>query len=168
MATKKNFGFMWERDKVNWGQPGRGGGSSFEGTMVGDRRRHVDFEDQMGIYVLYDRFEQPVQIGQAKKIFKRLRDHRRNHLRNRWASFSWFGFFKVGVNNELIIRDQRDELRRTLTLGDSLNELEAILIQVLEPRLNRRGPNWMDAEEYLQRTPSLDEDEPVDRVEEGE
>jgi len=67
------------------------------------------------------------------------------------------GFFKVGKNHELLIRDQATELRRTLTLEDSLNELEAILIQVLEPRLNRRGPNWIETEEFLQYFPSPEE-----------
>jgi excinuclease UvrABC nuclease subunit len=112
----------------------------------------------MGIYVLYDKFEQPVQIGQSRTIFKRLRQHRRDHLRNRWSLFSWFGFYKVGVNNELLVRDQAAQLRRTLTLEESLSELEAILIQVLEPRLNRRGPNWVDTEEYLQQIANLEEE----------
>jgi hypothetical protein len=44
-------------------------------------------------------------------------------------------------------------------LEDSLNELEAILIQVLEPRLNRRGPNWIEAEEFLQYIPSPEDDD---------
>jgi hypothetical protein len=157
MPTIKNFGFMWERDKVYWGARAPGDRSTLEGVMVHNRKRRVDFSDQMGIYVLYDRFEHPVQIGQSKNILKRLRQHRRDHLRNRWAYFSWFGFFKVGANDELLLRDAGPELKRTLTLGESLNELEAILIQVLEPRLNRRGPNWGDAEEYLQVTSSNNE-----------
>jgi hypothetical protein len=69
MATIKNFGFMWERDKVVWGKPGPGGTSSLEGVMVGNRKRRVQFAEQMGIYVLYDKFEQPVQIGQSKVIY---------------------------------------------------------------------------------------------------
>jgi hypothetical protein len=159
LATIKNFGFMWERDKVYWGARAPGDRATLEGVMVHNRKRKVDFSKQMGIYVLYDRFEHPVQIGQSKNILKRLRQHRRDHLRNRWAYFSWFGFFKVGVNDELLVRDAGVELRRMLTLKESLDELEAILIQVLEPRLNRRGPNWTDAEEYLQTTPESDEPE---------
>jgi hypothetical protein len=150
MPTIKNFGFMWERDKVDWGSRGRGRGSSLIGRRVNNLERVVDFAEQTGIYVLYDRFEQPVQIGQSERFFRRLKDHRRDHLRNRWSYFSWFGFYKVGRRNELLLRDQATELRRLTTLGESLNELEAILIQVLEPRLNRRGPNWNEAEEYLQ------------------
>jgi hypothetical protein len=70
--------------------------------MVGNRKRKVSFLDQMGIYVLYDKFEQPVQIGQSKRIFERLRQHRRDHLRNRWAYFTWFGFFKSLTQNDLM------------------------------------------------------------------
>jgi len=118
--------------------------------MVGKKKRKVDFLGQMGIYVLYDKFEQPIQIGQSESIFDRLSQHRADHLRNRWTYFSWFGFYKVGANNKLILKDQAAQLRRQITLGESLDEIEAVLIQVLEPRLNRRGPNWNDAEEYLQ------------------
>jgi hypothetical protein len=49
MATIKNFGFMWERDKVVWGRPGRGGTSSLEGVMVGNQKRRVQFDEQMGV-----------------------------------------------------------------------------------------------------------------------
>lgn len=159
MPTIKNFGFMWERDKVDWGTQARGARAVLFGRMVKRRRREVDFSEQMGIYVLYDRFEQPVQIGQSKNILKRLRQHRRDHLRNRWSYFSWFGFFQVGADNVLLVKESGPELRRTLTLGESLNELEAILIQVLEPRLNRRGSNWGGTEEYLQLVPDSDDND---------
>lgn len=155
----KNFGFMWEREKVRWGSRGPGGKAVFMGTMVGNKKRQVDFLGQVGIYVLYDRFEQPVQVGQAKNIFSHLRQHRRDHLRNRWVSFTWFGFYKVGAQNTLLVRDQATELRRPISLGNALNEIEAVLIQVLEPRLNRRGSNWNDTEGYLQFVDEADEEE---------
>ena len=159
MATIKNFGFMWEREKVDWGSPGRGRGSSLIGRKVHNKKRVVDFAIQMGIYVLYDKFEQPVQIGQAQRIFKRLKDHRRDHLRNRWSLFSWFGFYKVGRKNELLVRDQAAELRRIIRHGESLNELYAVLIQVLDPRLSRQIARWIEAEEYLQVPPLPEENE---------
>jgi hypothetical protein len=162
MATIKNFGFMWERDKVHWGRKGPGGNKRFDGVMVGNKKRVVDFLEQMGIYVLYDRFERPIQIGQSKNIFQRLSQHRTDHLRNRWALFTWFGFYKAGANNELLVKNQASQLRRQITLGESLDEIEAVLIQVLEPRLNRRGPNWIDAEEYLQVTKALEAEEDSD------
>jgi hypothetical protein len=157
----RNFGFMWERKEVDWGRRGPGGSARFMGVMVGDTKRKVDFLKQMGIYVLYDRFEQPVQIGQSQVIFQRLRQHRADHLRNRWALFTWFGFYKVSVNGQLLAREQAAELNKTTTLGRALDEIEAVLIQVMEPRLNRRGPNWLDAEEYLQvrKTKANEEEE---------
>jgi len=80
--------------------------------------------------------------------------------------FTWFGFYAVGAKHNLLIKDQAEELKRVLSLGDGLNEIEAVLIQVLEPRLNRRGPNWQSAEEYLQAVSAINEDsEPEDTTE---
>jgi hypothetical protein len=151
MSIIQNFGFMWDRSEVDWGRRGPGGNARFVGVQVGNTKRVVDFQQQMGIYVLYDRFEQPVQIGQAKVIFDRLRQHRADHLRNRWAYFTWFGFYRVSVTTDkLLAKEQASELNKVTTLGEALHEIEAVLIQVMEPRLNRRGPNWKDTEEYLQ------------------
>jgi hypothetical protein len=113
----KNFGFMWERAKVDWGRQGPGGTDRFEGVKAGNKKRRVDFLDQMGIYVLYDKFEQPIQVGQASVIFRRLRQHRADHLRNRWSLFTWFGFYNVGVNHNLQVGDMADDLKRTVSLG---------------------------------------------------
>ena len=162
MPIIKNFGFMWERDKVDWGRRGPGGRARFQGIKVGNKKRKVDFLNQMGIYVLYDKFEQPIQIGQAAVIFTRLGQHRTDHLRNRWSLFSWFGFYQVGAKDVLQIRDQADELRRQVTLGEARDEIEGVLIQVLEPRLNRKGPNWGETEEYLQAVESPDAADPLD------
>ena len=160
MPIIKNFGFMWERDKVDWGKKGPNGAARFEGVAVKNKKRIVSFLDQIGIYILYEKFEQPVQIGQAAVIFKRLRNHRRDHLRNRWSIFSWFGFYQVARNsNVILVKDAADELRRVVTLGEARDEIEGVLIQVLEPRLNRRGPNWGDPEEYLQYVDAIVEDD---------
>jgi hypothetical protein len=32
----------------------------------------------------------------------------------------------------------------------ALDEIEAVLMQIVEPRLNKRGPNWKDTIEYYQ------------------
>lgn len=129
MPIIKNFGFMWEREKVDWGKKGPNGGARFDGISAKNRKRVVSFLDQMGIYVLYDKFEHPVQIGQAAVIFKRLRQHRRDHLRNRWASFSWFGFYQVSKNTAvLLVKDAADELKRQVKLGEARDEIEGVLI----------------------------------------
>jgi hypothetical protein len=162
MSIIQNFGFMWDRSEVDWGRRGPGGRASFRGVKVGNTKRIVDFQEQMGIYVLYDRFEQPVQIGQAQVIFVRLRQHRADHLRNRWAYFTWFGFYKVSAAHQLLAKEQAIELKKVTTLGEALHEIEAVLIQVMEPRLNRRGPNWKDTEEYLQVRKSDDDNDDED------
>ena len=51
MPIIKNFGFMWEREKMGWGRPT---GRYFDGVMVGNKKRKVSFLKQMGIYVLYE------------------------------------------------------------------------------------------------------------------
>lgn len=102
MGIVRNYGFMWEREKVNWGRPNVMG--TLMGRKVKKRDLIVDFRDQLGIYVLYDRFESPVQVGQAKNIFIRLRQHQRDHLRNRWSAFSWFGFHPVDEEQKALVK----------------------------------------------------------------
>jgi hypothetical protein len=144
----QNFGMLWERDKVDWGKPGARG--ALWGISAQRRRGDpVDFKTQTGIYVLYDEQRVPIWIGQASMIMKRLSDHRRDHLRSRWKYFTWFGFRGVNLDGALRHSNRLDWGLKG-NVGDARNEIEAVLIQVLEPRLNRRGPNWIDSAEYLQ------------------
>ena len=149
MSIIRNHGFMWTRDAVEWGRRGVKAGS-IKGFCVNNIEKIAEFNNQIGVYVLYDRFEQPIQVGQTRALINRLRQHRRDHLRNRWHYFSWFGFCSVNNDGSLSRADRRLEIRRNVALIDALSEIEAVLIHVLEPRLNRRGANWGDAEEYLQ------------------
>jgi hypothetical protein len=157
MIAIQNFGMLWERDKVDWGRPRVTG--SLRGIRAARRRAApVDFRYQTGIYVLYDEQRQPLWIGQAKGLFDRLRQHRRDHLWNRWVYFTWFGFRRVNANGSLGLSNRLD-----WNVGGSASaardEIEAVLIQVLEPRLNRRGSNWGATEEYLQFVPRGAEDD---------
>jgi hypothetical protein len=61
-ADHQELRFMWERAKVDWGRQRPGGTARFEGVKVGNKKRRVDLLNQMGIYVLYDKFEQPIQV----------------------------------------------------------------------------------------------------------
>ena len=125
------------------------------------RKKHTDFRDQVGVYVLYQNFR-PVYIGQTgsgnAKLFNRLRHHRKDHLAARWDAFSWFGF--VPVNSKSC------KLRRNYRVGvkpeDALNHLEAVLIAVLEPPLNLQRGRFERAQQYIQHNdsrlpPTLDE-----------
>jgi hypothetical protein len=153
VAVIKNYGLRWVRDKVEWG--GRG----VKGELLGVPRSArsssaVDFREQIGVYVLYEPGFVPIYVGQAGfgrgTLFSRLKVHARDHLRDRWSHFSWFGFRKVNDSGSLHA-SQEASARTSITYGDALDEIEGILIQVLEPRLNRQGASWQDsAEEYIQ------------------
>ena len=95
----KNYGHYWSRNLVNWGTRGKNNSGDMLGYLIDNRKPRVtDFRDQIGIYVLYAEQREVVYIGQAgsggQQLFLRLRQHTRDHLRDRWQYFSWFGFVK--------------------------------------------------------------------------
>lgn len=137
------------------GSPGKGNEGKLTGIKASAKSSEiVDFRNQMGIYVLYEPNFVPVYIGQAgngnSKLFARLKMYRQNHLRDRWTHFSWFGFVGVGEDKKLL--SPPDVTKKVgLTYTEALGEVEGVLIQVLEPRLNRQGPRWQrTADEYVQ------------------
>lgn len=153
MAVINNYGLRWVRDRVEWGRRG------VTGELLGVPRSAkssgaVDFRDQIGVYVLYEPGFVPIYVGQAGfglgTLFSRLKAHTRDHLRDRWSHFSWFGFKKVNDSGSLHA-SQAASARTSITYGSALDEIEGILIQVLEPRLNRQGAAWQrSADEYIQ------------------
>jgi hypothetical protein len=155
MPIIKNYGLRWARDKIRWTRAKPGDHGKLPGKLVGSKRSDpTDFAQQIGVYILFEPGYVPIYIGQAGNgnadLFSRLKHHCEDHLRDRWSHFSWFGFKTVGANGKLHVK-QRSHVRVTLPYGEALDEIEGILIQVLEPRLNRRGPNWRKtAEEYVQ------------------
>ncbi|HXZ68693.1 MAG TPA: GIY-YIG nuclease family protein, partial [Alphaproteobacteria bacterium] len=88
MLAIETYGLRWSRDKIYWGAGSNKG--HLKGRLKGKRSTIVDFRDQIGIYVLFDPNGRVVYIGQAgtgdKGLFGRLRDHRKDHLRDRWTS----------------------------------------------------------------------------------
>ncbi len=150
----KNYGLFWKADDVNWGA--RGSGKS--GTLLGILRTaksgdSVDFREQIGIYALYDDAFNLVYVGQAgtgkesrRSIYSRLKDHRTGDLSGRWTKFSWFGTKKVKSNGELFDAAESAQGKK----DDFINQIEAVAIAIAEPRYNRRGGNFKDAEQYLQ------------------
>lgn len=151
MTTIKNFGHYWSRDLIDWGWQGSAG-SMLGALKPNANESDADFRNQIGIYVLYDENREAVYVGQAgrgnSRLFDRLRQHSRGPMRDRWTSFSWFGFLDVGVDGYLIERD--DSAIPVPTHTDALDQFEAILLQVTEPRLAKRGPNWNGTKEYFQ------------------
>jgi hypothetical protein len=162
MLAIRNFGHFWSRDLVEWGR--RNVSGELLGYLLHERKPAiVDFREQIGIYVLFTAQREVVYIGQAgsgdRRLFLRLRDHTSNNLRDRWTHFSWFGLRAVNSSNLELSEHQRPESRCSGTNAIALDEIEAILLQLFEPRLNKRGPNWgEDTWEFYQYVKSEWED----------
>ena len=159
----RNFGHFWNRDLVNWGNPGRNRGGDLRGYRIVNRRARVtDFREQIGLYVLYGENREVLYIGQtgsgARKLFLRLRDHTKDHLRDRWDNFSWFGFRRVNNNGSLSEAQRPDSLVQARSSA-ALDEIESVLLQLFEPRLNKQGSKWTTTQEYLQYVPTEHEGE---------
>lgn len=147
----KNYGLFWEREHVAWG--GKGVGNN--GTLLGLPTRQlradpVNFRNQRGVYVLYDDNFRVIYVGQAgagnQRLFIRLRQHKRDHLAQRWNRFSWFGILPI-VKGEI----DEDAIPAQPQEHDVLNHIEAILIAACEPPLNlQRGRFGQDVAQYVQ------------------
>jgi hypothetical protein len=132
------FGMFWQRDAVFWaGTPrllGRQGAGATD----------VNFAGQIGVYLLHDR-ERVVYVGRASDtLFARLKFHTTDRLGGRWDRFSWFGLRSVDDTGDLSDRGvpwSQDVVTETM---------EALLIESLEPPLNRRRGDNLSAAEYIQ------------------
>jgi hypothetical protein len=137
------FGIYWSRVLVHW--------KSATPDLLGIQQigaSEVNFKDQKGIYLLHDGRE-TIYVGQAidQTIGKRLKDHTTDRLAGRWDRFSWFGFYPVKDNGELNLEAQFKDFTIQI-LGDVL---EAILIETIEPRQNRKKGNSFEGLEFLQQ-----------------
>lgn len=61
-----------------------------------------------------------------------------SNAKNRWDKFSWFGLDRIDSNGE-IIRSSSDDFQ--LSIQSIADVLEGMLLEILEPRSNRRGGN---------------------------
>ena len=154
MPIIKNYGFLWERKHFFRGV-GRDKGH-LRGWAKGNKDQLVDFKEQIGVYVLYDTNQNIVYVGQAGNgnatLFGRLKAHEKDALWNRWEYFTWIGFKDVNGDGSLSARQLVESNVSGFSYADALNEIEGILIEVIEPKLNKRSGNLKKAEEYFQRT----------------
>lgn len=130
-----SFGLYWERDRVEWGPnpPLLGRYQPPDGSSKTELTK-VDFSRQVGVYLLHD-VREVIYVGRTDQgIGKRLNDHTNDRLQARWDRFSWFGFLPVLANGRLGAASNFPRMCR----GDVVNLVEAILIEAIEPRLNRR------------------------------
>ena len=137
-----SFGLYWNRNLVHWKTtPDLLGVQQIGAT-------NVNFRNQIGIYLLHDSRE-TIYVGQAieQPLGQRLRNHISDRLGGRWDRFSWFGFYPVndtGVLNKDLNFDD-------IGIQDFGDILEAILIESIEPRQNRKQGNLFAGIEYLQQ-----------------
>jgi len=143
------YGLFWKSEYVFWGKQkikGRLLGHPAKEKLFGD----VDFRDQSGIYVLYADYDL-VYVGQTagenQKLLSRLNQHNKDHLSGRWNMFSWFGLRSVLDTGKL----KAEKKAAHPDQSTILNQIEAILIHISEPPLNRQGGKWgAGVEQYLQ------------------
>ncbi|KVG09882.1 hypothetical protein [Burkholderia thailandensis] len=151
MPIIKNFGFLWERKYIHRGTGGDGNKGHLKGYHGS---KEADFREQIGVYVLYDRNQTIVYVGQAGNgnatLFSRLKSHMDGALWNRWDYFSWVGFRDVNANGNLSSAQSVDSAVSGFKYADALNEVEGILIEIIEPKLNKQGGRLKGATEYYQ------------------
>lgn len=146
----KNYGLLWQRKYVHLGA------GSNKGTLLGSRpkKKEVDFREQIGIYILYDKDHFPVYVGQAGNghatLFSRLKYHTKDHLWNRWEYFSWFGLRQVNPGNGQLSKHDRAEKIYKSVGALVLNDIEGVLIAAMEPKLNKQGARFAEAEQFFQ------------------
>lgn len=134
-----SFGMFWRRQSVQWAATPKLLGLQQKATTT------VDFQEQIGIYLLYDGRE-VIYIGRAmdRPLGKRLYEHTLDRLAARWDRFSWFGLLPVSDSGHL------GKLPATFDATKMIPALEAILIEALEPRQNRKRGDDLSAVEFIQ------------------
>ena len=135
-----SFGMFWRRDLIQWSATPKLLGMQQIGATP------VDFYKQLGIYLLYDGRE-VIYIGRTtdRPLGRRLFEHTFDRMAARWDRFSWFGLLPVSETGQL------GDLPATYEAAKMIPALEAILIEALEPRQNRKRGDDLSAAEYIQR-----------------
>jgi hypothetical protein len=135
------FGMFWDRAKVAWTAQPKILGQQQTGSDP------VDFGDQRGVHLLNDA-QGVVYVGRAtdQGLGRRLAQHTNDRLGGRWTRFSWFGVHPVNNDGTLSIRSEMAHLPVDVVIVT----MEAVLIEGLEPRQNRKRGDEFKAVEYLQ------------------
>jgi hypothetical protein len=139
------FGMFWRRELIDWKNSPRILGCQDEGSDP------VDFCNQLGVYFLYDGRE-VIYVGRStdRPLGIRLWEHTRDRLATRWDRFSWFGVLPVSSDGKL------GKQPASYAQGSLIATMEALLIEALEPRQNRKRGDDLSASEFIQmEDPSL-------------
>lgn len=150
----KVFGMFWSRDLIFWKNNPSMFGSEQSGATS------VDFAKQVGIYMLHDGRE-VIYVGQAveQPIIQRLYQHTTDRLGGRWSRFSWFGFRGVKQDGQLT----DIQTNYNTTIQELTDTFEAILVEGVEPRQNRKRGNSFYGIEYIQtKDPEISKKDKLD------
>jgi hypothetical protein len=130
---------FWSRDKVSWISQPRILGQQQIGSSA------VDFGEQKGVYLLHDD-QGVVYVGRVtdQGLGKRLFQHTLDRLNGRWSRLSWFGVFPVRQDGSLAKESFSVDIETVIVT------MEAVLIEGLEPRQNRKRGDDFQAVEFLQ------------------
>ena len=134
-----SFGMFWRRDAVEWVATPKLLGMQEIGATP------VNFCGQLGVYLLYDGRE-VIYAGRTtdRPLGRRLYEHTFDRMSARWDRFSWFGLLPVSETGVL------GNLPNTFEAAKLIPALEAILIESLEPRQNRKRGDGLESVEYMQ------------------
>lgn len=138
-AIFTSFGMYWRRSLIQWNRsPKLLGRQEIDSTPV-------NFHEQLGIYLLYDGRE-VIYVGRStdRPIGRRLYEHTVDRLSTRWDRFSWFGLKPVMENGKL------HDMPPSYESSFMIPALEAVLVEALEPRQNRKRGDDLSAVEYMQ------------------
>jgi hypothetical protein len=159
----RSYGEFWSPDVINWDK-------NF--GLLGKRRSQssgpdIDFYEERGVYVLYRDFV-PVYVGKADRqsIGWRLKLHRESQRKGpRWDRFSWFGIRGIKGNGQLRAQSASAHVPKTALIAT----LEALLIIVIDPRLNARRERFRNATLFYQSDTDKPKDlaERLDLIEQG-
>ena len=135
-----SFGMFWRKEAVEWVATPRLLGMQQIGATP------VDFCKQIGVYLLYDGRE-VIYVGRSteRPLGRRLYEHTIDRLSARWDRFSWFGLLPISAAGQI------GSLPDGYKAKNLIPALEAILIEALEPRQNRKRGDDLAAVEYLQK-----------------
>jgi hypothetical protein len=150
----QNYGLNWVMERSMCTSRGRASGE-WEIWGKAAKGTRVNFARQIGIYVLYKE-DKMVYVGRAggsaldtATILGRVYDHRFGERSKKdFDTFSWFGMLAVDDAGQLV-----SEASRNLEIASVISDLEAVLIHLLQPPLNRTSGKHKHITEFMQASP---------------
>jgi hypothetical protein len=132
---------FWDRSKILWEAQPRILGQQQAGST------EVNFCEEKGVYLLHDS-QGVVYVGRVsdQNLGRRLYQLTVDRLTGRWTRFSWFGVYPVEQNG--MLKTTVDFSR--VDINVVIATMEAVLIEGLEPRQNRKRGDDFQAVEFLQ------------------